>query len=78
MALYTYRCVDAPVGIQVKTEKARKLAVIAYEDIINREAANGWEYVGMNEYMTSVAPGCFSMGKPPAAHKMLVFRKPAE
>jgi hypothetical protein len=80
MQSYTYRCVAAPTNISVKTDKARIEAVRAFEDIMNDQAEDGWEYVGMDEYTTTIPPGCLSFGQPPetAVLKMLVFRKPAE
>ena len=74
---YTYRCVAGPANISVKTDKARALAVTAFENIMNEQAEQGWEYVGIDEYTTTIPPGCFSFGRPAevAVLKMLVFRK---
>jgi hypothetical protein len=80
MTKYTYRCVAGPSNISVKTERARAEAVKAFEEIMNREAELGWEYVGIDDYTTTIPPGCLNVGQPPerAVLKMLVFRKPAE
>lgn len=74
---YTYRCVAGPSNISVKTDAERAGAVRAFEDIINNEAEDGWEYVGMDEYTTTVPPGCLALGQGPqvATLKMLVFRR---
>jgi hypothetical protein len=80
MTKYTYRCVAGPANISVKTERARAQAVKAFEDIMNEQAEHGWEYVGIDEYTTTIPPGCLSVGQTPemAVLKMLVFRKLAD
>lgn len=77
MSRYEYRCVNAPVGFVVKKATDRDNAIRSYEDIINKEAAEGWEYVGMDSYTTEVKPGClfFFMPRTEATHRMLVFRR---
>ena len=80
MMRYAYRCVAGPANISVKTQRERAEAVKAFENIMNREAQDGWEYVGIDDYTTTIPPGCLSLGQPPeiAVLKLLVFRKPAE
>ncbi len=73
---YEYHCVAGPSNIDVKTERQRSEAVKQYQEIINREAAEGWEYVGIDEFTTTVATGCLGMGGPSVTVlKMLVFRR---
>ncbi len=79
MVEFEYHCLAAPINITVRSEKDRANAVKVFEDLINAQARQGWEYVGMDEYLTTVPPGCFSFWKKPETTilKMLVFRKPA-
>lgn len=76
MPKYTYKCVAGPANIGVKTERERAEAVKAFEAIINDWANKGWEYVGIDEYSTTMAPGCTGASKPSdtTVLKMLVFR----
>ena len=75
-ALFEYRCVAGPMIIAVKNESERAHAVAEFEKIINREAVNGWEYVGIDEFQTSEPTGCFSNGQPKITiFKMLVFKR---
>lgn len=78
MERYEYRCVNAPTGIVVRKETDRDQAIKAYENIINQEAAEGWEYVGMDSYTTHVKPGCFTLApaQTQETHRMLVFKRP--
>jgi len=76
MALYEYHCVAGPSRIDVKTEKDRAAAVTSYAEIINEQAAQGWEYVGIDKFETQNPTGCLGMGGPEIATlKMLVFRR---
>ncbi|MGE3882661.1 MAG: DUF4177 domain-containing protein [Flavobacteriaceae bacterium] len=73
---YQYRCVAGPSNINVRNDRERAKAVQAYEDIINQEAEDGWEYVSMGEYHTTTPPGCWPGSKPEIATlKILVFRR---
>jgi len=77
MERYEYRCVNAPVGIVVNKQTDRDQAVKAYEDIINKEASEGWEYVGMDSFTTEIKPGCINLTpkQTEETHRMLVFRR---
>lgn len=76
MEVYEYHCVAGPTVISVKSENEKKEAVKAFQDIINQQAAQGWEYVGIDEFRTSEAPGCLQGNVPKiTVFKMLVFRR---
>jgi hypothetical protein len=72
--MYEYRCVAGPTVIAVKKQEERAQAVSEFENIINQEAADGWEYVGIDEFQTAEPPGCMG-GKafPPAATRQSGF-----
>jgi hypothetical protein len=73
---FEYRCVAGPVIISVRTPQEKANAVKAYEDIINSEARQGWEYVLSDAFQTSEPPGCFGGNLPIlTTFKMLVFRR---
>ena len=77
--IYEYRCVAGPTSITVLKTEDHPKAASAFEDIMNREAADGWEYVGMDQFQTTQPPGC--LGFKPAIttqFKMLVFRRPKQ
>jgi hypothetical protein len=74
---YEYRCIAGPVIISVRTPQEKANAVKAYEDIINGEARQGWEYVISDAFQTSEPPGCLQGSVPIlTTFKMLVFRRP--
>lgn len=76
METYEYRCVAGPTVISVNNDSEKQKAVKAFEDIINQEAASGWEYVGIDEFQTAEPPGCFQGNAPKITiFKMLVFRR---
>jgi hypothetical protein len=61
--------------VAVKSAKARDQAVRAFEDIMNAEAANGWEYVGIDEFHVSEPQGLFTRKRVYVPSKILVFRR---
>ncbi|MEZ5826669.1 MAG: DUF4177 domain-containing protein [Geminicoccaceae bacterium] len=75
--IYEYRCVAGPTNITIAKPEDHARAASAFEEIMNREAADGWEYVGMDQFQTIQPPGC--LGLRPAivsTPKMLVFKRP--
>lgn len=77
--IYEYKCVAGPTIIEVKNPADRAEAVTAFQNIINEQAAEGWEYVGIDEFQTSEPAGCLETGGPKVTiFKMLVFRKVKE
>jgi hypothetical protein len=74
--MYEYRCVSGPIIVYVRSAKDRDKAVEQFAEIMNREAAHGWEYVSMDEFTTTNPSGCFNFSGPEVVrHKMLVFRR---
>ena len=74
--IYEYKCVAGPMVIEVKKSKDRAEAVRAFECIINEQASDGWEYVGIDEFETSEPTGCLGLGGQKATKfKMLAFRR---
>jgi len=75
--MYEYRCVAGPTVIAVKNLDQRSKAVSEFQDIINHEASDGWEYVGIDEFQTSEPQGCMGAGgQKITVFKMLVFKRP--
>ncbi len=72
---YEYKCVAGPTVVSVRRAKERHEGVKAYEDIMNREAADGWEFVTMDEFHTSEPEGWLSRKRIYVSSKMLVFRR---
>lgn len=62
-----YKVIDGGVIGSGNPTKVAKL----YQDLINRESANGWEFVCFEEM---VSKGCCGFGSP-TIFKMLVFKK---
>jgi hypothetical protein len=72
---FEYKCVAGPTIVAVKNAKARDQAVKAFEDIMNAEAASGWEYVGIDEFHVSEPQGMFTRKRIYVPSKILVFRR---
>jgi hypothetical protein len=72
---YEYKCVAGPTVVSVRKAKERQYGVKAFEDIMNREAADGWEFVTVDEFHTSEPEGWLSRKRVYVSSKMLVFRK---
>ncbi|MGL4637310.1 MAG: hypothetical protein ACRCWF_15115 [Beijerinckiaceae bacterium] len=75
---FEYKCVAGPTIVAVKSAKARDQAVKAFEDIMNAEAAHGWEYVGIDEFHVSEPEGWLSRKRVYVPSKILVFRREKE
>ncbi len=75
MQKYEYKCVPGPQIVSVDS-KTRNSAVSVFEDIINKEAIKGWEFVCIDSYTTEEPQGCFGIGKPIiTSYKMIVFKR---
>ena len=72
---YEYKCVAGPTVVSVRRAKDREQGVKAFEDIMNREAAEGWEFVTVDEFHTSEPDGWLSRKRIYVSSKMLVFRR---
>lgn len=72
---YEYRCVAGPTVVSVRRAKDRDHGVKAFEDIMNREAADGWEFVTVDEFHTSEPDGWLSRKRIYVSSKMMVFRR---
>lgn len=79
MAQYQYRCFPVPLTIQIGKKDPHGDAVKAYEEIINKGAQGGWEYVGIDSIRSYRPVGClaaFSGKKDEAVeYKVLIFKK---
>ena len=79
MAQYQYRCFPVPTTIQIGNKDPHGDAVRAYEEIINKGAQGGWEYVGIDTVSSFKQPGCMGIltGKKDEAvhYKILIFKK---
>ena len=72
---FEYRCVAGPTIVAVRSSKARDQAVKAFEEIMNAQAAEGWEYVGIDEFHVSEPQGLLSRKRVYVPSKILVFRR---
>lgn len=72
---YEYKCVAGPTVVSVRKARERQNGVKAFEDIMNREAADGWEFVTVDEFHTSEPESWLSRKRIYVSSKMLVFRK---
>jgi hypothetical protein len=72
---FEYKCVAGPTIVAVKSARGRDQAVKAFEDIMNIEAAQGWEYVGIDEFHVSEPQGLFTRKRVYVPSKILVFRR---
>jgi Domain of unknown function (DUF4177) len=74
--IFEYKCVAGPTIVAVRHAKVRDQAVKAFEDIMNAEAAEGWEYVGIDEFHVSEPQGFLTRKRVYVPSKILVFRRP--
>jgi len=72
---FEYRCVAGPTIVAVRSSKARDQAVKAFEEIMNAQAVQGWEYVGIDEFHVSEPQGLLSRKRVFVPSKILVFRR---
>lgn len=72
---FEYRCVAGPTIVAVRNSKARDQAVKAFEEIMNAQAVDGWEYVGIDEFHVSEPQGLLSRKRVYVPSKILVFRR---
>lgn len=68
-----YKIVEGPKNIVVD-KKNSNLALKIFEDIINNEVSQGWEYHSMETITITEKPGCFQ--QPVSRYSyMLIFYK---
>jgi hypothetical protein len=72
---FEYKCVAGPMIVEVRSSRARDQAVKAFEEIINREAAHDWEFIGIDEFHVSEPQGFFNRKRVYVPSKILVFRR---
>jgi hypothetical protein len=72
---YEYRCVAAPAVVTVRRARERLKSVHALEETLNREATNGWEYVGIDELAILEPRSFWSSKKQRTSFKVIVFRR---
>lgn len=72
---FEYKCVAGPTIVAVRHAKVRDQAVKAFEDIMNEQANEGWEYVGIDEFHVSEPQGFLSGKRIYVPSKILVFRR---
>ena len=53
-----YKTVAGPVGLTIKKNDSYEAAVKQYADIINREAADGWSLLMIQEIPVTKDKGC--------------------
>jgi hypothetical protein len=58
--MYVYKCVPVPTGFEIGRKNSHLEAVKAYQDLINQEASQGWEYVNVDVISSEYTPGCLS------------------
>ena len=68
-----YKAVAGPKSINVAKGDTQS-AFDLFADIINREAAGGWEYHSMETISVTEKPGCFQQPIP-ISYYMLIFSK---
>lgn len=79
MAAYEYRAVAAPRRVKkirgVKEQDARM--AMTFEDLIQENAAEGWEYMRADTFPIEEKKGFFSRARE-TRRAVMVFRRPAE
>lgn len=55
-----YKTVPGPIGLTIQKKDSYEIAVRQYAEIINREAAGGWELICIQEIPVSKNKGCLA------------------
>jgi hypothetical protein len=79
MVNYEYKCVSVPQTIQVSGKDDHEASVKLYENIINKNATDGWEYHGLDTLESEKRAGCFPslLGKKDELFeiKLMIFKR---
>lgn len=88
MPSYTYRYVPVPETLIIRGKESHAQVVASYEQLVNRIAAEGWEYVGVDTVESQYSRGCLQMilgfipilnffvrNEEAITFKMLIFRR---
>jgi hypothetical protein len=74
-----YKCVPAPKELVIDKNGSYEGAVRSFADLINREAAGGWNFHSMENIAVTQKPGCFAalfgQKETTTYFNMLVFSK---
>lgn len=82
--MFTYKCVHVPEVIKIGEKDAHIAAVQEYENLVNKYAAEGWEYVSVDSIESFYKQGClasipiigaFFRSDELIKFKMIIFRK---
>lgn len=79
--MYQYKMVQVPpnIEVQAKTHNGTEAAVYL-EDVVNRNARDGWEFYRIDPIGVNVKPGCIAgiLGQKEAliTYYVISFRKP--
>lgn len=69
-----------PFRPRIKEGEALKQVAAQLQELIQSNAANGWEYVRLEQITVSVNPGClasaFGAKAYPVTYQVVVFRAP--
>jgi len=58
--MYVYKCVQVPELIKIGKKDAHLVAVQEYENIVNKYAKDGWEYISIDTIESFFQQGCFN------------------
>ena len=74
---YDYKTAAIPANLISKGEGAAAAQVL--QQVIDREATEGWEFYRVDSFTTTRPPGCFSFGQPgeTASFNVATFRREA-
>lgn len=67
-----YRVVPAPTQVTVSGDDGLRKAAAAYQEIINREASQGWAFIAMDT-TTVQQTSCGCASGSPTVMKIIVF-----
>ncbi|EEU9488971.1 DUF4177 domain-containing protein [Escherichia coli] len=75
--MYTYKMIQVPPNISVKARDNKAGIAAAYlQDVVNEQAANGWEFQRIDTIGIEEKPGCFGGSKTNfTQYYVITFRK---
>lgn len=75
--MYTYKMIQVPPNISVKAKDNKAGMAAAYlQNVVNEQAADGWEFQRVDTIGIEEQPGCFGGGKAQFfQYYVITFRK---
>lgn len=71
----SYKCIPAPIDIHIGKKDQTNSATKIFEDIMNKEAVDGWRYHSTESIVITQPKGCFTVQQLKTTFYMLIFER---